>query len=533
MLEMFVLNPGGKKLRARRRRKASAWSKLVKKHGVMGAKKALRKMSRKTRKVRKARRTRAWMLGKSARRKARRRTIRRSRRASRSRAAKLSVYRKLLPKNIYKQALKYRLLTNKRKKSRRRKSRRFKDNGRRKNMAVRSRRRKAGRRRYRRNSWPRQSKDHAVAAKLGWAYQERRRKRKRGSPRSYIIKNLGKRKLQMFRARHKVSKRRKSARRMLSFRMPIFGRSYRLVANKRRRSRRSRRRYMDNGRRRVRRGKGGRFVSSKRRRGSRRRYANNFYPFNDNKPRRRRRKSSRRRRRSYKRNWFVYNDNKRSRRSRRRRYSDNGRRRYMRNNAVADVLDTVKSVFDVSFLKDTALPVVGGFFAARAISGFAGAGLLGANYTGWTAHLGNLVAAGLAGAVAGLVTKNPQLSGNVVLGGVVNAVTNIIRDLAAQYGGSIVGSSPVLKTALGLSGMGDNLRSQVEAEVMRELGVGDFLTAQQLSRSERVGDFLTSQQLSQSERIGQYPAETSGIAQYPAETSGGGVSDFADVASFG
>lgn len=34
--------------------------------------------------------------------------------------------------------------------------------------------------------------------------------------------------------------------------------------------------------------------------------------------------------------------------------------------------------------------------------------------------------------------------------------------------------------------------------------LGDFLTSQQLSRSERVGDYLTSQQLSRSERVGNY-----------------------------
>lgn len=510
MLEMFVLNPqrGGKirtrRIRRTRRaarkasRKSSVWSKLVKKHGVKGALK-----------VRRSRR-------------------RGARKALRARRLKLAAKSKPTIK--------------------RRRHKKYSDNPkvRRKSMAVRTRRRrKAGRRRFRRNSWPRQSKDHAVAAKLGWAYQERRRKRKRGSPRSYILSSIRKRRLQKYRARHKVAKRRKSAGRMLSFRMPIFGKTYRLVANKKGRGRRSRRRFMDNGRRRrrsVSRGAKGRFVSNKRRGSRRRRYAKNFYPFNDNKPRRRRRKAARKgRRRSYKKNWFVYNDNspkrrrkaRRSGRRSRRRYSDNGRRRYMRNNAVADVMDTVKSVFDVSFLQNTALPVVGGFFASRAISGFAGAGLLGASYTGWVAHLGNLVSAGLAGAAVGMIFKNPQLAGNVVLGGVVNAVTNIVRDLAGTYGGSLVSASPVLKTALGLSGMGDNLRQQVEAEVMRELGVSDFLTSQQLSRSERVGDYLTSQQLSRSERVGQYPAETSGISQYPAETSGGAMADMADMATFG
>lgn len=155
---------------------------------------------------------------------------------------------------------------------------------RRKTMAVRTRRRKAaGRRRYRRNSWFRQSRDHAVAAKLGWAYQTRRRK-KGGKPRRYILKGIkpgggiGKRRLLRYRAVHKVARRRKSARRLINFRIPMFGRRYKLVANKRRRRSSRRRKYMDNARRtrrRSARGAGGRFVSKSK--GSRRRYRKNWF----------------------------------------------------------------------------------------------------------------------------------------------------------------------------------------------------------------------------------------------------------------
>ncbi len=554
MLEMFVLNPATKRRRrrvSRRRRKASAWSKLVRKYGVKRAKKVYRRRRRSRKASAAPRRRRSRRIRRSRRRvsayrlrarRVKKERVRRRRARIGRRMEKLMALKSIMTPESYSKALRYRLIPNKK---RRRKSRRYQDNGRRSKVSRR-------RRSYKRNMWRGHRRDHSIAAKLGWAYQAGRRRRDRRNAYDYIVGKIGKRRLSKYRARQQrayrrkhpraarrggrwmPSRRRSSFSRMIQFPMKAFGRSYRLVANrKRRKTRKSRRRVMSG--RRLSRGKGGRFVSRRRKSSRRRRsYKKNFYPFNDN-GKRRRRKSSRRRR-SYKRNWFVYNDNakRRRRRTRRsRRYANNGRRSYMRNNAVADVLDTVKSVFDVKFLKDTALPVVGGFFASRAISGFAGAGLLGASYTGWVAHLGNLVSAGLAGAAVGMVLKNPQLAGNVVLGGVVNAVTNIVRDLAGTYGGSLVAASPVLKTALGLSGLGDNLRSQVEAEVMRELGVGDFLTAQQLSRSERVGDFLTSQQLSQSERIGQYPAETSGIAQYPAETSGGGVADFADVASFG
>lgn len=426
-------------------------------------------------------------------------------------------------------------------------------------MAVRTRRRKAaGRRRYRRNSWFRQSRDHAVAAKLGWAYQTRRRK-KGGKPRRYILKGIkpgggiGKRRLLRYRAVHKVAPRRKSARRLINFRIPMFGRRYKLVANKRRRKSSRRRKYMDNARRtrrRSARGAGGRFVSKSK--GSRRRYRKNWFVYNDNAAPKRRRKSSSRRRRSsrrrYQKNWFVYNDNSPKRRrksrrsgrhsSRRRRYSQNSGSRYMRNDMVGDALDTVKSVFDVEFITGTALPAVAGFFGSRLVSGFVGGAVLGANYTGIARAIGNFVASGLTGAIVGIVTKNPQMAGNVLLGGVINALAGVVRDLAG--GLDVVKTTPALSSAFGLSGLGvhDDVRSAVEREVMRELGVSDFLTAEQLSRSERIGDFLTSEQLGRAERIGgmgQYPQETSGpayLSQYPEETSGGAMADFADVASF-
>lgn len=217
----------------------------------------------------------------------------------------------------------------------------------------------------------------------------------------------------------------------------------------------------------------------------------------------------------------------------------------MDNDAVADVMDTVKSVFDVEFLTDTALPVVGGFFGSRALSGIVGGAVMGDNYVGIVRHIGNLVSSGLAGAIAGFLTKNPKLAGNVLLGGVVNAVAGILRDLVKGVG--FVSESPVLREAFGLSGldgMGDDIKEAVEAEVMKELGVSDYLSAEQLARSERIGDFLSAEQLARSERIGQYPAETSGalaqypqetsgVAQYPQETSGYAIADFADVASFG
>lgn len=406
---------------------------------------------------------------------------------------------------------------------------------------------KGGRRRYRRNAWFRQSKDHAVAAKLGWAYQTRRRK-KGGSPRRYIVSRIGRRGLLRYRASHKPARRRRSWRKMVTFRVPLFGRRYKLVANKasKRRRKASRRRYMDNARRRRRspaRGKGGRFVSRRRKSGRRKSYRRNWFVYDDNKPRRRRRKSSRRRRKYAQNAFFPYNDNPRRKRrrkssSRRRRYAMNGRRRrasgrrYMQNSPVADALDTVKSVFDVQFLTGTALPVVGGFFLTRLVSGFVGGAVLGNNYQGMYRMVGNFIAAGLSGALAGFIMKDPQLAGNILLGGVVNALSGVVRDVAARV--DFVAQTPALSSAFGLSGM-DDVASSVERQVMRELGVSDFLTAQQLSRAERVGDYLTTQQLSRAENIGQYPAETSGpsyLAQYPSETSGGALADFADVASF-
>ena len=220
---------------------------------------------------------------------------------------------------------------------------------------------------------------------------------------------------------------------------------------------------------------------------------------------------------------------------------NNPSRRYMRNDAIGDALDTVKSVFDVDFLTGTALPVVGGFFASRAISGAVGGAILGDKYVGAMRHVGNLVSSGLTAAIAGFLLKDPKLAGNVLLGGVVNAVAGVARDLVKNVG--FVTASPMMREAFGLSGLGDDVNAAVEAEVMRELGVSDYVSAEQLSRSERIGDYVSAEQLSRSERIGQYPAETSGVSQYPAETSGVSqypsetsgyaMADFADVASFG
>lgn len=401
-----------------------------------------------------------------------------------------------------------------------------------------------GRRRMRRNAWRRQKADHATAAYLGWGYQPRRRKRKRGTPRAYIRRSVGVRRLASFRKRHPVSKRRKSKRRMITFRPKAFGRRYSLAAN--------RNRYSSNPRRRRRRatparGRGGRFVSRRRgtRKGMRRRTARKAYRrnwfFYDNAPKRRRRRSRQN----------AFNDNPRRRRrrrpSRRRAYRRNAGRPYM-SNPAADILQTIKSVFDVDFLTKTALPVVGGFFASRAVSATLGPAILGDSYTGFIKTAGNFVSAGLAGAAVGIILKDEELAGNVILGGVVNALANLLREVLG--GVDFIASSPVLSEAIGLSGMGmvhPQIAAEVEAQVKRELGISDYLTAEQLSRAERiggVGDYLTAEQLSRSERIGQYPMETAGpsygpstegplVGQYPAETSGEAMADFADVAAFG
>jgi hypothetical protein len=404
-----------------------------------------------------------------------------------------------------------------------------KKSGRKKKMGrARVRARVKHRRRSRGKGWWNDKRGHKTAGKIGAAQSPRR---KRGGRARYFLKKFGLRKIVRHRAKHRKS--RKRAHSPLKFLIRVGGRKkrYRLIANRRKSMR-----YADNakrGRRLPPRGRGGRFKSKSRRGGS---YKRNWFVYNNNPKRRRSR------RRKYSANWFVYNDNAKKRRRKgksRRRYSANSRtRRYMDNDVMADALSTVKGVFDFTFLTNIALPVVGGFFGSRVLSGAVGGALLGANYTGAVRHLGNLVSSGLAGVLVGFLTKNATMAGNVVLGGVVNALAGLIRDVVKDV--AFVQESPMLKETFGLAGMGlgahDDVRSAVEREVMRELGVSDFLTSEQLSRAERVGDFLTSEQLSRAERVGQYPQETSGpayLAQYPEETSGGAMADFADVASFG
>lgn len=359
--------------------------------------------------------------------------------------------------------------------------------------------RKVARRRRKKRGWHGSRKDHRIAAQIGWAYRRKKRKKGPKSPGRYVLSKVGRRGLRSYRKRRKVSRRRKSK--------PVYvkwGRQ-RIAANPPRRRRR---------RRNQRRDARGRFVSKsgrKRRTTRRRKYA-------ANPPRRRRRSRSRS---GYKKNWFVYNRNP---------------KRYM-DNPVADIFATIKSTFDIDFLTKTALPVVGGYFGSRAVSAFAIGGVAGAvgiEYSGVVKHVGNFLSAGLLGAGVGYLTKDARLAGNIILGGVVGALAGIITELVG--GMDIVQTSPILSSMfMGDMGQVNNdVRKAVEAEVMRELGVSDYLTTQQLSRAENIGDYLTTQQLSRAENISQYPAETSGyLAQYPEETSGGAMADFADVASFG
>lgn len=421
---------------------------------------------------------------------------------------------------------------------------RLKDNSMAKARVKRRKRRKAPRK-YRRNAWGGQSRDHRTASQLGWAYRRRRRRvgpkgtkgytkrrRTRGYPSKAQVKRyvqyMGVPRLSMYRLRHSMTeakmKRRRSRRRILSFR-PKSGafRGKRLVANRRRKQPRSR---------------SGRFVSRKR---SSRRYRDNWFVVN--KPRRKRRRSRRRRSSRYNDNWFVVNKpRRRRRRASRRRRAKASRRRYRsnsyRSNPITDlpkqIIDNVKEIFSPDFLLNTALPLTAGFFGTRALTGGI-SGLLGIKVDGPVKAVVNMVGAAVGGSLIAYV--KPEMAGSFMLGGVLGAVNDLVRGLVKDI--AFVQQSPLLAETFGVSGFGlgtdEDVRRTVEHEVMRELGVGgvgDYLTAQQLSASENVsglGSYLTTQNLSVAERVGQYPYETSGGGStgYPRETSG--MAELADV----
>jgi hypothetical protein len=198
------------------------------------------------------------------------------------------------------------------------------------------------------------------------------------------------------------------------------------------------------------------------------------------------------------------------------------------------VMENVKGVFSVDFLLSSVLPTAGGFFGTRAIVGGV-SGMLGLKLDGIVKTLASFIAASLGGALLTVVFKKPELAGNFMLGGVLGAVNDLIRGVVKDI--AFVQESPLLAESFGVSGLGigtdEDIRRSVEAEVMKELGVGDYLTSQQLARSENVsgmGAYVTTENLAVAERVGQYPAETSGmygLSQYPRETSG--MADLSDV----
>jgi len=216
------------------------------------------------------------------------------------------------------------------------------------------------------------------------------------------------------------------------------------------------------------------------------------------------------------------------------------RRAYKRNPTMAaSFVDALTAPFDMKFVTETALPVTGGFLLSRFASGMLGGGLMGEGYKGPVRIVGNFAAAGITGFAAGFVAStlkvgNPtQIRGNVILGGMVNAVAGLIKYVLTDVMPvKFISDSPALSSAFGLSGLGyDNsqIRSAVQREVMKELGVSDYLTTQDLGKAQYMGDYLTTQNLAKAK-----PNTMSGMGDqwFPAEANGGALADFSDVATF-
>ena len=362
--------------------------------------------------------------------------------------------------------------------------------------------------------WWGDTSGHTVAHHIGRAGMKKGRaktKSGRRKRRTYVksrVGGLGK--IRSYRKRRKITKGRKTP--LIRYRQKIGKRRVSLVANrstrKGMRRKTARRAYKG-----LTRDRRGRFLKKRgTRAGMRRKTARRAYQSN---PRRRRttRKGMRRR---------------------------TARRAYRRNPGIAaGFVESLTAPFDLKFVTETALPVTGGFLLSRFASGMIGGGILGTNYKGPVRIAGNFVAAGLTGFAAGFIAQqvkigNPtQIRGNVILGGMVNAVAGLIKYVLTDVMPvAFITESPALSSAFGLSGLGyDNseIRSAVQREVMKELGVSDYLTSQDLGKAQYMGDYLTTQNLAKAQ-----PNTMSGMGDqwFPAEANGGALADFSDVATF-
>lgn len=208
------------------------------------------------------------------------------------------------------------------------------------------------------------------------------------------------------------------------------------------------------------------------------------------------RKRSHRRRRSYRRNAVVpvaWNPSRRRR----------SRRSYRRNallpfslnpgGAIGSILGRTQEFIDISFWTDTALPSVGGFIGAKMVGGMI-YGIVGPTITGAigakaepfvkaaTTAIGG---ATLAWAAGNFLSKKMEQA--VWLGTVVSVSHALLKAVLPDN----------IQSAIGLSGMGDDLSERMKAAVAQRVqaelsGVGTYLTQPDLrSQMAGMGEYVT------------------------------------------
>ena len=435
------------------------------------------------------------------------------------------------------------------------------------------------------NPWPRQKAAHRDAAFIGWGY---RRDRKKGPP--SVMRYLGesglsRSALRRYRKSRKtkpsvlLAKRRKrtrksgrprsayrtkpflvNARNWYSRYVKSFARKHRGLGGKRlmraaaaayrRRGRAAANQvetgqvYFNRPRRRRRRGT---------RKGMRRKTARRAYRRNpvlpymafENRPRRRRRRRSRSRRNPVL-PYASFNP-------RRRRYSR--RRRYARRNQdpLALLQEGLEQTVEVEFWTRTVLPLGAGFIFGQFAGGLVYAGvekLFGADVTGEgiapaAARIGSRALGSVAvSAATMLITKDEEIAGKVLAGGLVAVLAGVIQELfgaetyakmtgMADFGGMAQDLTEELKQRIA-----ESVRSEIESAESGS-GVSSFVSTQNLQTApdlgpgprvqgiDNMGSFVTSQQLQTAPHFQEYPQ---GGAEPPVVSDISAFSDsFADA----
>lgn len=164
---------------------------------------------------------------------------------------------------------------------------------------------------------------------------------------------------------------------------------------------------------------------------------------------------------------------------------------------VAAVLHRVKSLVDVGFWTQTALPAAAGFFGSRAVGNLVMTGLDKVGLTGKLPDVAQpfvritadaIGGAALSWAVGRFVGKK---QGDMVwLGTIVNVAYSLLRQV---LGGTDIGR------AIGLSGMGDDLAERMKAAVAQRVaqdlqGLGHYMTADDIRR-QMMGEYVTDRAL--------------------------------------